>query len=98
MDRADGNMGNIMGGKYYKTSDQIILDPGGISHACRIGGVEVEHSHSMPLQWRHNEHDGVSNHQPHNCLLNYIFRTDQRKHQRSAVLALLRAIPRTNGQ
>ena len=22
-----------------------------------------------PLQWRHNERDGVSNHQPHNCLL-----------------------------
>ena len=22
----------------------------------------------MPLQWRHNERDGDSNHQPHNCL------------------------------
>ena len=26
-----------------------------------------------PLQWRHNEHDGVSNHQPHDCLLNRLF-------------------------
>ena len=25
------------------------------------------------LQWRHNEHDGVSNHQPHDCLLNRLF-------------------------
>ena len=23
----------------------------------------------FPLQWRHNEHDGVSNHQSHDCLL-----------------------------
>ena len=26
------------------------------------------------LQWRHNERDGVSNHQPHHCLLNRLFR------------------------
>ena len=27
----------------------------------------------FPLRWRHNEHDGVSNHQPHDCLLNRLF-------------------------
>ena len=26
------------------------------------------------LQWRHNGHDGVSNHQPHDCLLSCLFR------------------------
>ena len=26
------------------------------------------HSMLMSLQWRHNKHDGISNHQPHNCL------------------------------
>ena len=26
------------------------------------------------LQWRHNEHDGVSNHQLYDCLLNRLFR------------------------
>ena len=26
------------------------------------------------LQWRHNEDDGVSNHQPHDCLLNGLFK------------------------
>ena len=26
-----------------------------------------------PLQWRHNGRDGVSNHQPHDCLLNRLF-------------------------
>ena len=30
--------------------------------------------HPIPLQWRHNERDGVSNHQPHDCLLNRLFR------------------------
>ena len=28
----------------------------------------------VPLQWRHNEHECVSNHQPHDCLLNRLFR------------------------
>ena len=27
------------------------------------------------LQWRHNEHDGVSSHQPHDCFLNDLFRS-----------------------
>ena len=26
------------------------------------------------LHWRHNDHDGVSNHQSHGCLLNRLFR------------------------
>ena len=26
------------------------------------------------LQWRHNERDGVSNQQPHDCLLNRLFK------------------------
>ena len=25
------------------------------------------------LQWRHNRHDGVSNHQPHDCLIKRLF-------------------------
>ena len=31
------------------------------------------------LQWRHNEHDGVPNHQPHDCLLNCLFRHRSKK-------------------
>ena len=27
------------------------------------------------LQWRHNGRDGISNHQYHDCLLNYLFRS-----------------------
>ena len=31
------------------------------------------------LQWLHNEHDGVSNHQPHDCLLNCSFKHRSKK-------------------
>ena len=31
------------------------------------------------LQWRHIEHDGVLNHQPHHCLLNRLFRRRSKK-------------------
>ena len=27
----------------------------------------------LSLRWRHNDHNGVSNHQPHHCLLNCLF-------------------------
>ena len=35
--------------------------------------VVVSSSSLMTLQWRHNGCDCVSNHQPHNCLLNRLF-------------------------
>ena len=47
------------------------------------------------LQWRRNEHDGVSNHRRLDCLLNRLFREDQRKHQNSASLAFVREIHRS---
>ena len=31
------------------------------------------------LHWRHNDHDGVSNYQPHGCLLNRLFRRRSKK-------------------
>ena len=31
-------------------------------------------SQIVSLRWRHNERDGVSNHQPHDCLLKHLFR------------------------
>ena len=31
------------------------------------------------LQWRHNERDGVLNHQPHHCLLNRLLRCRSKK-------------------
>ena len=31
------------------------------------------------LQWRHNGHDGISNHQPHDCFLNRLFSRTSKK-------------------
>ena len=59
---------------------------------CWVGSF-VTLSH-YPLLWRHNEPDCVSNHQPHDCLLNRLSGTDQRKHQSSASLAFVRGIHR----
>ena len=34
---------------------------------------------SMPVYWRHNDHDSVSNRQPYGCLLNRLFRRRSKK-------------------
>ena len=47
-----------------------------------------------PLQWCHNERDGVSNHQPHDFYSSVYSGADQRKHQSSASLAFVRGIHR----
>ena len=44
--------------------------------------------------WRHNEHDGVSNHQPHDCLHNCLFRRRSKKRSKLRVTGLLRGIHR----
>ena len=36
-------------------------------------------SHDSALHWPHNDHDGVSNHQHHGCLLNRLFRRRSKK-------------------
>ena len=36
-------------------------------------------SFTMPLRWRHNGRDSDSNHQPHHCLLNRLFRRRSKK-------------------
>ena len=43
---------------------------------------------SCSLQWRHNEHDSVSNHQPHDCLLNRLFGRKSKKTSKLRVTGL----------
>ena len=45
-------------------------------------------SPSITLQWRHNDHDGVSNRQPHGCLLNRLFRRRSKKISKLRVTGL----------
>ena len=40
------------------------------------------------LRWRHNGHDSVSNHQPHDCLLNRLFRRRSKKTSKLRVTGL----------
>ena len=41
-----------------------------------------------PLHWRHNEHNSVSNHQPHDCLPNRLFRRRSKKTSQLRVTGL----------
>ena len=43
---------------------------------------------SWSLQWRQNGHDSVSNHQPHDCLLNRLFRYSSKKTSKLRVTGL----------
>ena len=59
----------------------------------------------QPLQWRHNERDGVSNHQPHDCLLNRVFKAQVKENTKAPRHWPLwgeftgdRGIPRSKGQ
>ena len=47
------------------------------------------------LQWRHNGHDSVSNHQPHDCLLNRLFRRRSKKISKLRVTGLCEGIHRS---
>ena len=42
----------------------------------------------MTLRWRHNGCDSVSNHQPHDCLLNCLFRRRSKKTSKLRVTGL----------
>ena len=44
-----------------------------------ISEVDKLFSDDGSLQWRYNGHNGVSNHHPHNCLLNRLFRRRSKK-------------------
>ena len=47
----------------------------------------IKHFHNS-LRWRHNDHAGVSNHQPHGCLLNRLFRRKSKKTSKLRVTGL----------
>ena len=49
---------------------------------------------TITLRWRHNGHDGVSNHQPHDCPLNRSFRRRSKKTSKLRVTGLCAGIPR----
>ena len=48
----------------------------------------ISHVHRSTLHWRHNDHDSVSNHQPHGCLLNRLFRRRSKETSKLRVTGL----------
>ena len=60
-----------------------------IAHTCQdtIRAVVLYHR-MFSLQWRNNWHDRVSNHQPHDCLHNRLFRRRSKKTSKLRVTGL----------
>ena len=59
--------------------------------AAEVLQVQVQILHCllpMTLQWHHNGCDGVSNHQPHDCLLNRLFRCRSKKTSKLRITGL----------
>ena len=44
-----------------------------------LSRIKLKLDSPSPLLWRHNGHDGDSNHQPHDCLHNCLFRRRSKK-------------------
>ena len=51
-------------------------------------GIPTEIVSLPSLRWRHNEHDGVSNHQPHDCILKRFCRRRSNKTSKPRVTGL----------
>ena len=53
-----------------------------------IARTDRENTRGLSLQLRHNGRDGASNHQPHGCLLNRLFRCGSKKTSKPRVTGL----------
>ena len=55
---------------------------------CFTCNRNIVFEHKIILQWRHNGHDSVSNHQPSDCSLNRLFRRRSKKTSKLRVTGL----------
>ena len=62
----------------------VLPSPGG----PHVGPMNLAIRDDQPLHWRHNDHDSISNHQPHGCLLNRLFRRRPTKTSKFRVTGL----------
>ena len=65
-----------------------LLASGLPSSAEDLTWVMAEWTEKHTLRWRHNDHAGVSNHQPPGCLLNRLFRRKSKKTSKLRVTGL----------
>ena len=86
---------------YYGNSTIAAVLPQELTHCClattycvmeigwHLNGQEIDFEIDIyTLHWRHNDHDSVSNHQPHGCLLNGLFRRRSKKTSKLCVTHL----------
>ena len=71
--------------RYFRFRGSKVID--------QVSGNQYINRHPQPLswdplQWRHNGHDVVSNHQPHDCLLNRLFGRRSKKTSKVCVTGL----------
>ena len=66
----------------------LLLDDEKSNGKTIVHGIVVLLKPPDPLQWRHNGRDGVSNNQPHDCLLNRLFRHKSKKTSKLRVTGL----------
>ena len=66
----------------------VICFPSHILQDFKIMGLGMGNSIRLPLQWRHNEGGGVSNHRRLDCLLNSLFRRRSKKTSKPRVTGL----------
>ena len=69
----------------------------GVREWARNGG-RMDRKQCTPLQWRHNESDGVSNHLCFHCLLNSWFRRRSKKTSKLRVTGLCAGNSSENGE
>ena len=63
--------------------------PGNMFRICTwLVLYRLYHQFIVALRWRHNDHDGVSNHQPRGCLLNRLFTPRSKKTSKLRVTGL----------
>ena len=75
----------------FKRWSRLYTEPelGTITHLFRVRSWNNgDRCMPCPLRWRHNDHAGVSNHQPHGCLLNRLFRRKSKKTSKLRVTGL----------
>ena len=68
---------------FYQSNQDTIL----LKHATMVMLFTCTHVWDT-LHWRHDGHDGVSNHQPQHCLLNHLFRRRSKKTSKLRVTGL----------
>ena len=70
----------------------VVIVAVGNGVTTRTTGISTNHDwvsfFGTTLRWRHNDHTGVSNHQPHHCLLNRLFRRRSKKTSKLRVTGL----------